>query len=392
MKKKPGIDSLAVHGGDEFNIADSVVPPIWHSVNYIETSVEHLAESGSEIRPLKFYPRYNSPLINQLSKQISALEKTEDALLFGSGMSAISTAIICSVKSGDHIVAQKNLYAGTMKLLRDILPEFRVTTTFVDQEDNNGFRKAIQDNTKLIYTETPSNPLLKITDLKFIGKLGRKKKLLTMVDSTFGTPVNQNPSEFGIDVTIHSATKFLGGHNDLMAGVLCGRKEFINKAWDYSHVVGNHLSAFDASLLLRGIKTLALRVRKQNANAEIISKYLSSHRKVGRVFYPGLKSFKQHKLAKQQMKGFGGMLSFELKTDYDQAKKFLESLKLCKITVSLGGVSTLVTLPVSMWKPYYSKKQLTEAGLSETLIRMSVGIEDSDDIIKDLERGLGKLN
>ncbi|MDQ3193563.1 MAG: aminotransferase class I/II-fold pyridoxal phosphate-dependent enzyme, partial [Bacteroidota bacterium] len=327
-----------------------------------------------------------------ISKQMTELENTEDALVLGTGMSAISSSIICTLRSGDHIVAQKHLYAGTLKLLRDILPSFGITTTFVNQENNKEFSDAIKkNNTKIIYIETPSNPLMKITDMKFIGNLGRRNKILTMIDSTFASPVNQNAAEFGIDVIIQSGTKYLGGHSDLMAGIVCGTKDFISKVWDYSHITGHSISAFDAALLMRGIKTLALRVKKQNENAAGLAEFLKSHKKVDKVFYPGLKSFAQHRLAKSQMKGYGGMLSFEIKASYSQTKKFLESLEMCKISVSLGGVESLVTLPVSMWKPYYTAQQLKTIGLSDSLIRMSVGIENLNDIIKDLEKGFKKI-
>lgn len=394
MKKKAhykNIETTAVHAGEELNISNAIVPPIWLSSNYKETSIEHLAKISAEDRPVKFYPRYNNPLSNQLSKQLAALEHTEDALVLCSGMAAISSAITCTLKSGDHIIAQKNLYAGTLKLLRDILPSFGVTTTFVEQENNNEFLNAVKGNTKLIYIETPSNPLMKITDLKFISRLGRKKGLITIIDNTFASPVNQTPSEFGIDVIIESCTKYLGGHYDLLAGVICGKKDFIFKAWDYAHIVGHSLSPFDASLLLRGIKTLSLRVNKQNENAGMLAEYLSRHKKVNKVYYPGLKSFSQHDLAKSQMKGFGGMISFELKADYKKTKKFLEGLKVCKISVSLGGIETLVTLPVSMWKPYYNKKQLKAIGLSDSLIRMSAGIENFNDLFSDIENGLKEI-
>ncbi|MEP7146693.1 MAG: aminotransferase class I/II-fold pyridoxal phosphate-dependent enzyme [bacterium] len=393
MKKKEikNIYTSAVHAGEEHNITSAIVPPIWCSVNYRENSVEHLAKISAQDRPVQFYPRYNSPLSNQISKQMAEFEHTEDGLVLGSGMAAISSAIICTLKTGDHIVAQKNLYAGTQKLLRDILPSFGITTTFVNQENTNEFSDALQKNTKIIYIETPSNPLMKITDLKFIGNLGRKKKILTMVDSTFASPVNQNAVEFGIDVILQSGTKYLGGHSDLMAGIVCGTKNFICRVWDYSHIVGHSISPFDAALLLRGIKTLPLRVKKQNENASGLAEFLSGHKKISKVFYPGLKSFLQHKLAKSQMKGFGGMLSFEVKAGYNKTKKFLESLELCKISVSLGGVESLVTLPVSMWKPYYTRKQLKEIGLSDSMIRMSVGIENLNDIITDLEQGFKKI-
>ncbi len=385
------LDTVVIHSGDEFNITGAVVPPVWQSVNYKTKDLLTMAKISVEDRPLGFYARYSTPTLKQLSRVCADLEKTEDSVIFGSGMAAISSAIACTLKSGDHIVAQSNLYATTIKYLRDVLPQFGITTTFVDQTSNKAFEKAIKKNTKLIYVETPSNPLMKITDLEFIGKLCKKKKLISLIDNTFASPINQNPADFGIDVIIHSATKYLGGHSDVLAGVVCGTKNFIYKCWDYGHVIGHVLAPNDASLLLRSIKTLPLRVKKQNENALLIAQYLEEHIKVKRVYHPGLISHEQYGLASSQMRGFGGCFSFELDCTYKKAVHFVESLKLCKLAVSLGGVETVVTLPAAQWKPFYTAKQLSATGISESLIRLAVGIENYEDIIRDLERGFKKL-
>ena len=385
------LDTVVIHSGDEFNVTGAVVPPVWQSVNYKTKDLLTMAKISAEDRPLGFYARYSTPTLKQLSRVCADLEKTEDSVIFGSGMAAISSAIACTLKSGDHIVAQSNLYATTIKYLRDVLPQFGITTTFVDQTSNKAFEKAIKKNTKLIYVETPSNPLMKITDLEFIGKLCKKKKLISLIDNTFASPINQNPADFGIDVIIHSATKYLGGHSDVLAGVVCGTKNFIYKCWDYGHVIGHVLAPNDASLLLRSIKTLPLRVKKQNENALLIAQYLEEHIKVKRVYHPGLISHEQYGLASSQMRGFGGCFSFELDCTYKKAVQFVESLKLCKLAVSLGGVETVVTLPAAQWKPFYTAKQLASTGISESLIRLAVGIENYEDIIKDLERGFKKL-
>jgi cystathionine beta-lyase/cystathionine gamma-synthase len=384
LNKDINVETKVIHSGNELNETDAVIPPLWISVNYKSESLDKLAEISVLNRPEKFYARYSNPLLKQLSFLLSDLEKTEDALILGSGMAAISTAILSNVKKGDHIIAQKNLYAGTIKLLRDILPGFGVDTTFVDQEDNEQFKSAINNNTKLIYIETPSNPLLKITDLSFIGELGRSRGIKTLIDNTFASPVNQNPADFNIDIILHSATKYLGGHSDLLAGVICGSIKDIENAWEFSHILGHSLSSFDASLLLRGIKTLALRIERQNFNALQIAGYLSEHHLVKSVYYPGLPAFPQYSLAMAQMKGFGSIISFELNSDYENTRKFVENLKLCTLSVSLGSVETLITHPASMWKPFYSLDQLNSAGISESLIRISIGLENYLDIIEDM--------
>lgn len=385
------LDTVVIHSGDEFNVTGAVVPPVWQSVNYKTKDLLTMAKISAEDRPLGFYARYSTPTLKQLSRVCADLEKTEDSVIFGSGMAAISSAIACKLKSGDHIVAQSNLYATTIKYLRDVLPQFGITTTFVDQTDNKAFEKAVKKNTKLIYVETPSNPLMKITDLEFIGKLCKKKKIISLIDNTFASPINQNPADFGIDVILHSATKYLGGHSDVLAGVVCGTKDFVYKCWDYGHVIGHVLAPNDASLLLRSIKTLPLRVKKQNENALLIAQYLEEHIKVKKVYHPGLISHDQYGIASSQMRGFGGCFSFELDCTYKKAVQFVEALKLCKLAVSLGGVETVVTLPAAQWKPFYTSKQLASTGISESLIRLAVGIENYEDIIKDLERGFKKL-
>jgi len=385
------LDTIVVHSGDEYNQTGALVPPVWQSVNYSTKDLNTMAKLSVEDRPLGFYARYSTPTLKQLSKVCADLEKTEDAVIFGSGMAAISSAIVCTLKAGDHIVAQSNLYGTTTKYLRDVLPLYGIKCTFVDQTDNKAFEKAIRKNTKLCYIETPSNPLMKITDLEFIGKLCKKKKILSLIDNTFASPINQNPVDFGIDVIIHSATKYLGGHSDVLAGVVCGTRDFVHKCWDYGHVVGHVLAPNDASLLLRSIKTLPLRVKKQNDSALLIAQYLDEHTKVKCVYHPGLISHPQYGLAASQMRGFGGCFSFELDCPYEKAVKFVEALKLCKLAVSLGGVETVVTLPAAQWKPFYNKTQLAATGISESLIRLAVGIENYDDIIKDLESGFRKI-
>ncbi|CAN5626522.1 methionine gamma-lyase [soil metagenome] len=388
MKKSKYQSTIVLHSGQEFNTTGAIVSPVWQSVNYQSKDLNEMAEISVQDRPVNFYSRYSSPSLNQAGRILADLEKTEDAVILTSGMAAISSAILAAVKCGDHIVAQSNLYATTLKFLRDVLPVYGVTTTFVDQTDNNAFEKAIKENTALIYVETPSNPLMKITDLDFIGKLSSKNNIISVIDNTFASPVNLNPVDFGIDVICHSCTKYLGGHSDVLAGAVCGSHEIVHKTWDLAHLLGHTLAPTDTFLLLRGLKTLTLRVQRQNENSLILAEHLLKNKKVKAVHHPGLASHQQHELAAKQMRGFGGTFSFELNTDYEKAKKFAESLNICKIAVSLGGVESTITLPAAQWKPFYTDEQLKEAGIPESLIRISTGIEDISDIIDDIEQGL----
>ena len=388
MKKSKNQSTIVLHSGSEFNTTGAIVPPVWQSVNYQAKDLNEMAIISFKDRPVNFYSRYSSPSLNMAGRILSDLEKTEDAVILTSGMAAISSAVMNCVKAGDHIVAQSNLYATTIKFLRDVLPVYGVTTTFVDQTNNEAFKNALKENTKVIYIETPSNPLMKITDLEYIGKLSKEKGITSIIDNTFASPVNQNPADFGIDVVCHSCTKYLGGHSDVLAGAICGTKDFIYKAWDLAHVLGHTLAPNDTSLLLRGMKTLTLRVQRQNENSLALAEHLLKNKKIKAVHHPGLSSHPQFKLAKKQMRGFGGTFSFELNSDYEKAKKFVESLELCKLAVSLGGVESIITQPAAMWKPFYSDAQLKEAGIPDSLIRISTGIEDISDIIEDIENGL----
>ncbi len=388
MKKYKKQSTIVLHSGQEFNTTGAIVPPVWQSVNYQAKDVIEMAEIAVKDRPVNFYSRYSSPSLMQAGRILADLEKTEDAVILTSGMAGISSAILACVSSGDHIVAQSNLYATTLKFLRDVLPVYGVTTTFVEQTDNNAFKNAIKENTRVIYVETPSNPLMKITDLTYIGKLSKEKGITSIIDNTFASPVNQNPHEFGINVVCHSCTKYLGGHSDVLAGAICGSKEFVHKAWELAHVLGHVLAPNDTSLLLRGMKTLTIRVERHNENSLVLANHLLKNKKIKTVYHPGLTSHPQHELAAKQMRGFGGTFSFEINSDYAKAKDFIESLNICKLAVSLGGVETIITLPAAQWKPFYTDAQLKEAGIPESLIRISTGIEDISDIIDDIEAGL----
>jgi len=275
-----------------------------------------------------------------------------------------------------------------MKMFRDLLPRWGIDCTFVDQTKTEEFEAAIRPNTKLIYIESPSNPLLKLTDIEGVASVAKAKGILTMIDNTFATPVNQQPLKLGVDVVLHAATKYLAGHHDLMAGVVISNKSYVDEVWDFSLMSGSILSPFDGWLLLRGMKTLGLRVDCQNRNALAVAQYLEQHPRIERVNYPGLESHPQHALARRQMSGFGGMMSVVLKGEYDGAKVFIERLKIAQCAVSLGGVETLVTHAASMWSHQHTRDQQRAAGIDSGLVRISIGVEDERDLIADFEQAL----
>ncbi|MDT7780622.1 MAG: cystathionine gamma-lyase [Acidobacteriota bacterium] len=383
-----GVQTRAIHAGKGENRTHAVTPPIWQTTTFSADSSEHFAEIATATRPAEFYTRYGNPTHKEVEATIVALEGGEAALLTSSGMGAIFTALMSSLKMGDHVVAQTNHYAGSMTLFEEMPRRFGVEVTLVDQTNREAFAEAIRPNTKVIYTESPTNPLMQITDLRAVSELARGRGITTMVDNTFATPVNQRPLEFGIDVVVHSATKYLGGHSDVTAGCIVSSREFIERAWHFSLLAGSILSPFDGWLLLRGLRTLGLRIERHNANALALARFLEMHARVERVYYPGLASHPQFELAHAQMSGFTGMLSAELRGGYETAERFISRLRLATNAASLGGHETLVVHPAAMWRGYMTAEQLRARGLSDSLVRISVGIEDEPDLIKDFAHAL----
>lgn len=390
------VETRLIHGGGEFNQTKAVAPPIWQTSTYkAPESPEDFSALAASINPSEFYSRHGNPTNKQIEDILATLEGTESAMLTSSGMGAISAVVLSQVKAGEHIVAQSSLYAATMTLLRDVLPKWSVEVSFVDQTNNGEFEAAVKPNTKLIYVETPSNPLMRLTDLAFIGKLGRARNIITVCDNTFATPLNQRPHDFGIDAVVHSATKYLGGHSDLAAGAICASTRIIDDAWKMMIVLGASLASFDAWLLLRGLRTLSLRMKQHNDNALRLAKFLESRPTIERVHFPFLESHPQHALANAQMRGCSGMMSFEMKgkTDaerFERAQRLMKRLKLATNAVSLGGVETLVVHPASMWRHHYTDEQRKAAGIESGLIRLSVGIEHIEDLIADFEQALSE--
>jgi cystathionine beta-lyase/cystathionine gamma-synthase len=337
----------------------------------------------------RYYTRDGNPSFSRAEAVLAALEGAEAALLTASGMGAISTTVLALVGSGDHVVAQRTHYMGTSQLLANVLPRFGVTVTLVDQAMPEAFAAAITPATKLILVETPANPLLTITDLTAVGTLARSRGILTLCDSTIATPINQLPLSNGIDLVVHSATKFLGGHHDLMAGVVLGARELIERAWHMAVTLGPVPDPFAAWLLLRGLRTLPLRVGRQNQTALAVARFLARHPAVSQVHYPGLESHAQHELARRQMPGgFGGLMSIELRGGFAAAQAFLGAMSLVSRAVSFGGFESLATHPGAMWSGSVGASKAAEAGISAGLVRLSIGLEHPDDLIADLGRAL----
>lgn len=382
------LDTTAIHADRELNESESVAPPLWQTSTWAaENAVEFL---DMATRPMhdRFYGRYGNPTLSQAQAVIAALEGTEASLLLASGMAAITTTVLALVQAGDHVIAQKNHYASTLTLAKTMLPKFGVATTMVDQTDPSAFEGAIRPETKLILLETPTNPLLQITDIRAVAALARGRGIVTAIDNTFATPVNQRPAELGIDLVMHSATKAMGGHADVIAGAVAGPHSLLERIWDAMLVLGGSLDPFAGWLLLRGLRTMPLRVERQNRNAMAIAQFLERNPRVERVFYPGLPSHPQHQLANDQMSGFGGVLSFELCGDFESAERFVSALRLPRRAVSLGGYESLIVHPAAMWAHSMSESDLLAAGIRPSLLRFSIGIEDEADLIADLDQAL----
>ncbi len=370
----------------------ALAPPIWQSSTFEFEKPEQVAAAAVAHEPDRFYTRYGNPNFSAVARAVAELEGGEAALVTGSGMGAIMLAFLGTLKSGDHVVAQKTHYVGTMKALQQWLPRAGIEVSLVEQTDLDAFASALRPNTRLIHLESPSNPTLMLTDLGGVAALARGKGITTSIDNTFATPINQRPIAHGIDIVIHSATKYLGGHNDVTAGVVVADSERIAGLWKALIVFGMILHPFEAWLLARGIQTLTLRVARHNASAQTVAEFLESHPGVSRVHYPGLASHPQHDLARQQMDGFGGMVAFELEGGYDTARDFAAKLELARRAVSLGGTHTLIVHAASMIHAHVSREERGAAGISDNLLRISVGLESADDIIADLSQALSAIS
>jgi len=391
MRKKLHPRTRVVHppGGSE--PGGSLSPPIHQTSTFRLASAADGAELSAQTHPSRLYTRWGNPTTRILEKAVAELEGGEDALAVASGMGAISCAVLTLVRGGDHIVAGKTLYAATTELFARVLPGYGVETTLVDPSDPRNFEAAIRPETRLVYVESPANPTLAVTDIRGVARIAGKRRIPVVADNTFATPHNQLPLALGATAVVHSATKYLGGHTDVTAGVVIGRRAFVRKAWYTLKVLGPTLSPFDSWLLIRGLRTFALRMERHDRNALELARFLEAHPRVLRVHYPGLASHPDHALARRQMRGgFGGMLSLEVRGGYRAAKRFVESLRIAVLAVSLGGVETLVSHPASMTHGPLRPEERARAGISEGLVRVSVGIEDIGDLKADFDRALRK--
>ena len=386
-----GDSTRSVHEAEPFDQeTGSVTIPIYETSTFGFSKAERVPKVvGGE--PGYVYSRWDNPTVVTLEKKLAALEHGGDGAGFSSGMAAISTSIFSFLKKGSHVLGIRDLYGGTYALIHDILPEIGFSTDLVETTDFGALERAVKKSTRIVYLESPTNPTLKLVDIQKAAKLAHSNGAVLMVDNTFASPINQNPMDLGADVVLHSVTKYINGHADLIAGAAVASKGHAHKIKMMRRDFGGTLDPLPAWLILRGMKTMAIRVRQQNANAMVLAEFLSTHRRVSAVHYPGLKTHPQYQLAKSQMRGFGGMLSFEIKGSTKDAMKFTESLKVATLAASLGGVETLVSQPYNMTHTQMSAEEREATGIPETLVRVSVGIEDPEDLVDDFKRALAAV-
>lgn len=379
--KKLGLNSICTHVGEvEDKQFKGAISPLYMSSSYAFEDVE-----------VKRYPRYfNTPNQEALCKKIALLEKCEAALIFGSGMAAVSTTMLAFLHKGDHVVLPQTLYGGTYNFVVEEFHKFGIEYSFTEGFSEKDFSEKIQKNTKVIFVETPSNPLMRITDLEMISKLAKKHGIISMIDNTFASPVNQTPADFGIDIMIHSATKYMGGHSDICAGAVAASEEHIKVIWNLGKNLGGSLSDYTVWLLERSMKTMGLRVKAQNKNAKKMAKWLEKHPLVDKVYYPGLKTHPDYTLAKKQMRGYTGMLSFEINESLN-VNEFLKSLGLIKPSMSLAGVESTILSPAKTSHGLLSPEARKKQGISDGLLRFSVGIEEVADLKNDIESAFNKI-
>jgi methionine-gamma-lyase len=385
-------ETLAVHAGEDRGAEHGAVSvPIYPASVFAFPNADEASAIHNEEKPGYYYGRLGNPTTAALERTMAELENGEAALAFASGMAAVSAAVFSVCRTGDHIVAPASMYSTATNLFHFVKEHFDIETTFVDATSAENYGSAIKPNTKLFWTETPSNPIVQITDLAAVANIAEVNGITTVTDNTFATPYNQRPLELGIDAVIHSATKYLGGHSDLTAGVLVGNADIVNTARQKaSKLFGGNIAPQVAWLVLRGIKTLALRMERHNDNAFALANMLVNHPKVEAVYYPGLESHINHDIAKKQMRGFGGMIGLDVAT-IEAGKALVNNLKLCTLATSLGGVETIIQHSASMTHATIPSEDRIAAGVTDGLLRLSVGIESIDDLRADFEQALEKI-
>ncbi|NQU64989.1 MAG: cystathionine gamma-synthase family protein [SAR324 cluster bacterium] len=379
-------------GEDKYLVQGATQVPVVHSVSFGYNDLDEWLDVALGKKPGHIYGRNTNPTVSVFEDKIRQLEGAEAATSASTGMGIISSALFTFLSPGDRIVSVKDTYGGTNKIFTEFLPRFQIEVSLCDTTDHEEIEREIAKGCKILYLETPTNPTLKILDIARLASAGRNVGAIVITDNTFATPINQKPLNLGTDLVLHSATKFLGGHADALGGVICGRKELIKQIYHYREINGATLHPMSAYLLLRGMKTLELRVERQNSSALKIAQFLESHPAVSRVFYPGLSSNQGYDIARKQMDGFGGMLSFELKEgDFEAVKRFVPRLNFAHAAANLGSVETIVGPPATTSHVECSQEERLAMGIPESLIRYSTGIENIEDLIADLKQALDYL-
>jgi cystathionine gamma-synthase len=370
---------------------EDVAVPVHHSVTFGYYDMDEWFDVALDRKPGHIYSRNTNPTVRPLEVTMSSLEGSEEAVSFSTGMAAISNTLYTLLEPGDRAVAIKDTYGGTNKIFLEFLPRMKVDCCLCDTLDFDTIEEEVRKGCKLLYLETPTNPLLKVVDIERLARVAHEVGALVIVDNTFATMVNQRPLELGADIVLYSATKYINGHSDAMGGIVCGPKEIVDRIYHYREINGATLHANSAYLILRGLKTLELRIQRHNENGQRIAEFLHDHDKVDQVFYPGLPDHINHDVARKQMDGFGGMLSFSLHGDFDQVKKLVPNLTHAHAAASLGSVATLIGPPRVTSHVELSMEERKAMGIPESLIRYSAGVENVDDLIEDLKRGLAAL-
>jgi methionine-gamma-lyase len=383
--------TAAIHTKRATSLAHPVSSPIFQTTTFALPSAADLSRVAIEVATPDFYTRHGNPNHVELADAVATLEGAERGLVFGSGMGALTTAVLALVRAGDHVVAQRSMYGGSLSLVQALLPRLGVECTLVEQTDVSAWVDAVTPATRLFLIESPSNPRLEITDVAAVAAIARERDIVTLADNTFATPVNQRPIALGVDLVWHSATKYLAGHSDTSAGVVVGPAALIETIWNMSLTVGAVLGPFDAWLVMRGIRTLHLRVERHNTTGAVVADYLSRRPEIAIVNYPGLHTHPAHAIAARQMDGFGGVLSFELRGGFGAAARMIERLELFQLSASVGSVESLAVHPASMWRAVLTDDELVAAGLQPGLVRLACGQEDPADLIDDLDHALDAL-
>ena len=372
MKGIPVIQPIVLSATYQFKSSDDLIDVVQNRSGYI-------------------YSRWDNPTVQEAETMLAQIEGYQYALGFSSGMAAITTSILSIIKANSRIIAQREIYGGTYEFLFNFLPTLGIDTIDINCSDLDRFFEQIEKGVDVLYLETPTNPLLRVVDIEPLVKAAHKKGATVMLDSTFASPINQHPKDFGVDIVIHSATKYLGGHHDITAGFATFDKKYLKPIWNSRKTLGGIMDPMTAFLAIRGLQTLEIRIIRQNENALKIAQFLEHHEKIKVVHYPGLPSHPDYIIAQRQMNGFGGMLSFELNADFNTTKKFMDNLKTIKLATSLGGVTSLANQPITNTHAALSPEERAKAGIGESLVRLSVGIEDPKLLIRDLQQALNSI-